>query len=332
MSRLRQWLASRLPELALFAVGVAVRLSMHFSYNPFWGFDAYRHWEVMDWWNTRGTLPGVTDLYCGYHPPLYYLLAGGVLHLGLGATAVQWVGIAFGILKLAIIWAGLELYLERPAARRFGLALAAVLSVNIHMDGMLTNEIASSLLATAAIVLVPKVFVRAGRARWLFATGVGTVLGLQMLSKISALICIAAIGVAVLVELLTPAENLRARVARALPWAMVVVMPLLISGWYFARNVRDYGKPFVSSFDFRPDETAAMASIAKKPYLARRPKDFVFGWSPKIFEFPCVPVAVNDDAHFTTVAVASTFVDYWNVRFSGPTPVIVPTRSSTAPK
>ncbi|MBK7865296.1 MAG: hypothetical protein IPJ65_43205 [Archangiaceae bacterium] len=240
-----------------------------------------------------------------------------MLRLGFDQFAVQWMGIAFGILKLAITWLGLELYLDGTAARRFGLALAVVLPVNIHMDGMLTNEIVSTLFATATVVVLPKVVERSGRARWYIAILLGGLLGLQMLSKISALICMSAIGVAALFELATPAASLRARIVRALPWSAVVVVPLLISGWYFVRNIRDYSKPFVSSFDFRPDESAAMASIVNKSYFARRPGDFVFGWSPRIFQFPYVPVGVGEDAHFSTVAVASTFVDYWNVRFSG---------------
>jgi len=313
-----RWLRSHAVELALFAFGVVLRVSMHFSFDPTTGYDAYQHLDVARLIAERGTIPTPLDTYCGYHPPLYYALLALLTKLGAGPPGFQWLSIAAGIVKLAVIWLGLEWYVKPRAGRIAGLALAVVLPVAVHMDGMLSNEVTSGLFAAVAVVLVPKAFESSGARRWLLTTLLGIVISLQLMSKISALMVVAAIGTGAALELLfAKATPFRARLAKAVPWAMVLLVPLALTGWYFARNVRAYHKPFLSSFDVRPEQIAAMATIEQKPYFQRRPLGFYVGWEPKIFGHPYNDVSLGADARFWSVITAMTFVDYYNFHFSG---------------
>lgn len=318
MKRLGLWLLGHWPEFLVFALGVVFRVSMHFSFDPLLGYDANQHWEVARWIADHGSIPPVTAIYCGYHPPLYYALVAALLKLGFTANGAQWMSIWFGIIKLGLVWLGLEWYLKQRAARLAGLGLAAILPVVIHMDGMITNEVASGVLSIAAMVLVPKAFEAQGRRRWVLATVIGVLIALQLLAKISALMCIAAIGIAVVLEaVLAVGVPWRARVMRALPFSMVVLVPLLLTGWYFGRNIREFGKPFLNSFDVRPEQLAEMAKLESKSYLDRRSLGFVAGWGTEIYDWPYYSSAIGDRARYFTLITAMTFVDYWNFHYSG---------------
>lgn len=94
------------------------------------------------------------------------------------------------------------------------------------------------------------------------------------------------------------------------------LLPVLLTGWYFGRNVRDFGKPFVSSFDL-PQQAWVVAPTDALPYLERRPLGFVFGLDPSVLETPYWPVGLQPHARFWPVLVTSTFVDYWNHFYSG---------------
>lgn len=319
MRRAFGWLRAHLPELLIVAVGVAVRLSLHFTYPPMGGYDAGLHWEVIAWMAKNGGLPPLSAAYCAYHPPLYYALSALLVTLGGSELAAQWLSIVFGVLKLGLIWLAVEWYLKPRAARLAALALAAILPAAVHMDGMITNEPPNVFFAVAAMLFAPKAFEAEGRRRWVLTTVIGVLLSLQLMSKISALMCIAAIGIAVLADFFTARDTpWRARIMRALPWSMVLVVPLVLTGWYFGRNVRDHGKPFIASYDVRPELVAVMTNLnATTPYLDRRKLGFVFGWSSDIFTNPYQPTAMGEHSRFVPQVVAMTYVDYWNYRYAG---------------
>lgn len=317
LDRVRSWARAHLPELALVLLGTVLRITLHADFDPTWGYDSAQHWEFVDWVLQHGEIPPAPAVYTGYHPPLWYLLAASVYGATKSRLAVQWLSIGAGVLKLVVVWLGLEAALESPTARRAGLALAALLPVAVHMDGMLTNEVTSVLFAAVAMALVPAAFRASGARRWWFCTGIGVALSLQLLSKISAAACFAAIGLGVLLELVRSEEpSWTRRLRHTAPWVMLAVAPLVLDGWYFARNVRDYGKPLISSFDVRPDHRQQLAELADKPPLDRRPLGFVFGWASQIFQRPYQDVGLDPHPRYWTVITASTFVDYWNFRFA----------------
>lgn len=313
-----RWVLAHLPELGLLALAIVLRVSMHFSFEPLWGYDAYQHWEEVEWIAAHSAIPAPPVVFTGYHPPLWYAMAAGLVKLGGTVVAAQWMSILFGVLKVMLVWVGVELYFKDRAARLGAIALATILPVMIHMDGMLTNEVGSNLFAVGVVVLVPKAFSVEGRKRWWLAAAIGVVVSLQLLTKISALTAIAVIGGAVFLELVLPQPRAwRERIKRALPFTLVVLIPIVLTGWYFGRNVRDYGKPFISSFDSHPEHKSMLTPFEGRPFLDRRPKGFLIGWDTKIFEWPYVATALNDDAQYPTAVTAATFVDFWNFRFAG---------------
>jgi hypothetical protein len=89
--------------------------------------------------------------------------------------------------------------------------------------------------------------------------------------------------------------------------------------------VRDFGKPFVVSFDL-PTQQAHFARFKEVPYLFRRPVGFFLGWDPVIFVSPYAHATTGRYPTFFPTLVASTFVDYWGYGFCGAFGPSVPPR------
>jgi 4-amino-4-deoxy-L-arabinose transferase-like glycosyltransferase len=311
------WLCSRKPECFVFLLGALLRTSMSWTYPRSWAFDYSDHWDVVKWILRHGQIPQVEALREAFHPPFFYVTSA--LWLKLGGTAEQLViePIACGIIRLGLIWWGLEIYLAHSrAARLSALALAAVMAASVHVDGMVHPEALNGLWTTSAMLLAAAGFRSSGKARWRFACAAGVILGVGMLTKISASIVVAAVGVAAAGEFFWQRRELRAKVFALLPWGATLALCVAICGWYFARNVRDYHKVFLTSFDLKFEHSLVVES-QKIPYLDRRSLGYFVGWDPAIFRFPYFSTSVRPSSQFFPVAVASTFVDYWNYTFSG---------------
>ncbi len=316
-TRALAWLLSRKTELALFALGVLLRVSMSWSYEPTWAFDFGDHWQVVTWILRYGRLPPVEALRESFHPPLFYVTAAFLTKWGVSLTRLVLMPIICGVIKLALVWAGLEVFVMRSRlARVSALALAAVMSASVHVDGMIHPEALNGLWAAAAMLLAALAFARTGRARWGLCSAAGVVLGIGMLTKISASVIVISLSCAALLEFVFAKRTFRGRVAALLPWAWMVGLCVAVCGWYFARNVTLYHQVFLTSFDLKFEHSMVVDSN-KLPYLDRRSLGFFVGWDPKIFLFPYHPSAVHPEPRFFPVAVASTFMDYWNFCFSG---------------
>jgi hypothetical protein len=329
-----RWLARRKLELALFLLGFLLRATMRWSYLPAWSYDSEEHWAVVQWIVLHGRVPRPEATLEAFHPPLFYAAAAWLFGHGVTRESLVWFPIACGTIRLALIWAGLEMYLPGSRwARCAALALAAVLPASIHLDGMIYPEAMSGMWVAAALLLVPLAFRSRLRARWPLAGAVGLILGLAMLTKISALAVIAAIGAGALLELLFSRDGFRDRCLLLLPWAGMLAVCVGVSGWYFARNVRNYHRPFITSFDL-PAQRWVAAKSQGIPYLRRRPLGFFVGWDRAIYAFPYNPSGIVPQSRFFPVALASTFVDYWDYSFSGvdpgtPSPIMAGSRPIT---
>lgn len=308
------WLRHRLPEVFLVLVAVALRVSMLRSFPPQAGYDFEYHWEYVAWFARHGTLPPL-ELREAFHPPLFYVLAGGLVRWGSGPEGVQLVSVVCGGLRTVLLWAGLELYVPRSRlARIVALGLAAVVPASVHIDGMVSGESLFSLLVLAALLVAPQVFRTAGPRRYALAALFGVVLGLAVLTKASGLTVLGAAALAVLASVVGGGGGWRGRARRLAPWCVAVVAFALTSGWYFVRNQVHYGKPVLTSFDGW--ETFYMVAYRDMPIVFRRPPEFVVGWGPEIYDIPFYPSAALGRSRFVSILIASTFADYYNYGFA----------------
>jgi hypothetical protein len=317
ISGLGAFLRSRKPELALFLLGVLLRMTMAWTFNVDWSYDSDQHWLVVRWIAEHGRVPPVEAVFEAFHPPLYYALSAILFTHGVSHAHMVWLPIACGVVRLGLLWAGFELYLPGSrVARISALALSAVLAASVHVDGMTYPEPLSGVWCAAALLLIPMAFRRPPQTRWRLGIPLGLLLGIAMLTKISAFAVLLSLGTTAVAELIFSRRDGNTRFKNLATWAGTLAVCLAVCGWYFARNVRDYGTPFVTSFDL-PSQHWLVADSDKLPYLERRTLAYIFGWSRAMHDFPYYPTAIKSHPMFFPVVVASTFLDFYNYSFSG---------------
>jgi hypothetical protein len=312
----RPRLRDRLPEAAALGLGVLLRISMATTYDVVHGFDINGHWPYLEYIVRQGQLPPLNLASATYHPPLYYLIAAGIMRLGFAPGALGWLAALLGIARLAVVWVGLERWLpESRLARVVALFTAAVLPVGVQLDGMITNETLAMLLAALALVAAPAAVegARTGRLRpfaWLALW-----LGLGLVTKVSASALVVALGLALALDLVRAPDRWRPALRlRWKPMAAGAGIVLALSGWFFVRNQILYGMPAPTGFE--GPMKVNQAPYEAIPYLRRRSPGFYFLWDQAVFRQPYVPSGTRPDPRFFPVLVASTFSDYYSYQFA----------------
>jgi hypothetical protein len=312
-----RWARARVPELLVLGVGVLFRLSMALTYDARIGYDFNSHWPYIQYLVARHELPPLAYNAAAYHPPLYYLVAAFVVAHGLGAGALGWLAALWGMIRLGLVWVGLERCLpESRLARVVALALAAVIPPAVLIDGMITNETLFMLLSAAVLVVAPAAIAatRAGRVGPM--VGLGLLAALAMMSKISASVLVMSVGAAVALEIARARPSRwPALRARALPIIGAAVVLACLTGPFFVRNQILYGKMSPTGYEgsLKPNQ-AVYEGI---PYFERRPLAFYVGWTPEIYVHPLFPTGLKPNPRFFPVLIATTFNDYYVYGYSG---------------
>ena len=222
---------------------------------PLWaGPDAIRHVEYVRWVLEQRALPLAGEGWAAYHPPLFYALEAGVL----AAVAPPAGGLAeraalralpalatLGNVGVALLLARL-VFGRRPRELALAVALAACAPANLLLATYVSNESLHALLANlgvaacAALLLAPRLSLRA-------AAGLGLLLGLAVLAKVTSLLVVPV--VAALVALRAALVDGRRSAAAVAAGVLVLAGAAAVSGWFFARNWLHFGAPLVWNQD-----------------------------------------------------------------------------------
>jgi hypothetical protein len=221
------------------------------------GFDARHHKLYVDFLRAKGAVPIATDGWSVYHPPLFYA----------GAAIFEWIGEAVGGRKggtvglklipflagLANVWVAIELcrrLFPADVRKRVVTAVfAAVLPMNIYVAAYFSNETFHTLLAgLAALATVDLLLAPTSTRRRMFALGL--LVGLALLTKYTALV-VGAVAIFFIVCKLVAVE--RAAPARTVALlGLFAAPPLVLAGWFYARNVLLFGDPLIANWGDMP--------------------------------------------------------------------------------
>lgn len=201
--------------------------------NPFWGY--------------RSFATGVDNKLQYWHGPAEPF-GGGYL----AALVARWVNVAIGAVTIvatyALAWHTLWEQQREPVGQRkrseWALAAAAVVAFNpqfIYLSAAINNDVIAALTG-AGILLASLAVIRDG-ASWRNLLALGGASGLGLLAKLQ----VGALGVPVILALALAAWQSRNRIpwTRGLLRSVVTVgsAALVVSGWWFWRNLRLYGEP-----------------------------------------------------------------------------------------
>ncbi|HXT51379.1 MAG TPA: hypothetical protein VN811_10080, partial [Thermoanaerobaculia bacterium] len=222
--------------------------------DPRLGFDSTSHLRYVAAVLERHHLPLADEGWEMYHPPLYYLVAAGLLrasgHVRLDADAILWLralGWAIGLAQCAIVLAALRrLFGDRLRPLLAGFALAVFLPAQLYISLYFSNEGLLAALCSLALLLAIAILQR-GDTSIGPHLGLGVVLGLAMLTKFSALLVVLVIPVVLAGALLARGVKDPRTYARTLGSAGLAT--LVVCGWHYVRVWRHFGRPFVSNWD-----------------------------------------------------------------------------------
>lgn len=307
------------PEAAAWAVGVVIRVSLFWGFNPRLGYDTNAHTMYMAYIAQHGSVPPIDLVWTANHPPLYYGLCAGLAHLGawpqFEVHRLQVLSVSFAILRLAVLWWGLRVCLRSVTARTAALLLAAVLPCAVHGDGMVSNETLNALAATLAIVAAYRAFGALDEpwptVGWRSALLVAVLL-IAMMTKISGLLVAAAVAMGLVLN----ATRGKVRLVKSIPVALGLVAVLAMSAPVYGRHRAETGLWLPTSFE--RNEEARRQQAGLPPYFSRRPPSYYVGASfPALLARPYYDTVVSE---FPMVLLATTYTDYYNYSFVTPPP------------
>ncbi|MFI6428148.1 DUF2142 domain-containing protein [Promicromonospora sp. NPDC050880] len=175
------------------------------------------------------------------HPPLYYALAAGVLHVT-GTAEARWdlqlltlrLFDVVLLLPLPLLTAGAarRLLARRADGGRAAALVAASFTLFVpqvgHILGSVTNDALVTLSGAATAYLCARVVT--GDVRWRTAAGLGTVVGVGLLTKVMA-----AFALPMVVAAFALAAGPRGR--RAAGVLVAGAVALAVGGWWWVRNL-----------------------------------------------------------------------------------------------
>lgn len=228
------------------------------------GFDTDGHTEYISFLQKQGRLPLAHEGWQMYQPPLYYLLAAGLLgvtgnEMGEATTwLVRAMSGGIGLAHLLFLWLALRrLFPQQRSAQARGLLFAASLPALLCVSQFITNEGLAAMLSTATLYFALRTN-QSDPISARLALVTGACLGLALLAKFSAIV-LAPFVFALLascdsrrsaeakprqvgpIRLLTSAATSRA------PW-LALAACLLVCGWHYGRVWWQFGNPLVGNW------------------------------------------------------------------------------------
>lgn len=244
------WL--RIGWVVAILVAVAVRLWNGVTGPLLRGYDDHGHVGYILYLDLHHAVPFADQGWSYFHPPLHYLFGWVLAQAGSVEILLHGLALLAGAASLAIAWfAARTVRLAapaRPELELFAFASVSLLPVYLYSSTMAGNEVTAAFFGTLGLAL----FVgNECRERPGLASDalVGVVLGLALLSKVSAMLVLGACGMALLLRLLrTPGFG------AALP--RIVLRGIVLAGVaaavaspYYGRNVSEFGTPLKMSRD-----------------------------------------------------------------------------------
>lgn len=217
------------------------------------GFDAGGHWEYVQFLVTRRSVPLATDGWSLYHPPLFYL-APAALIAGFGpveqgsllAALVRLLTFAGGVVVvLASAAFARRVHRGDPRAQVFAILLAGGMPMTLYVSVYFSNESWSAGLLALALAMAARIFdEKPPRAASLALLGL--LFGAALLTKYTAVVVVPVILLFVGARLALDPRIPLARAASLL--AVALLVPALVAGWFYVRNVVSLGQVLPSNW------------------------------------------------------------------------------------
>lgn len=229
------------------------------------GFDLAGHMQYVGYVLEHGTVPVASQGWQMYQAPLYYFLAAGALYVTgtsidapLALTLLHGLNLVLAILFLLATAGALKNFAGRRVDHAAGaFLLVACCPVSFYLFCYITNENLATVTTAGVFWALSRLHTRQATSL-ACATGLGLMLGLAFLSKVSTLLLLAPVAVFYGMKLLAwrPQSGLEGALRQARSRARLVAAGLMMAGvcagaagWYYGYLWVKLGAPVVGNWD-----------------------------------------------------------------------------------
>jgi len=211
--------------------------------------DGFGHFTYIWSLASTGSVPRATEGWSFFHPPLYYAFMAGVWNVFSALNPVVRLNIGTGVIALlGITQAGVAYLIVRRClptnylAQLLAIGVMLLLPLQLFSAGYIGNERLNAVFCGTSILALLWVL---DRPIWSRALVLGLLLGLALLVKFTALAIVAASFATIFLSFLFRREFIPGLKVLV----VVAIATLSVCGWFYARNIIDYGTPFKLSRD-----------------------------------------------------------------------------------
>jgi hypothetical protein len=220
------------------------------------GMDAQQHYEYIEYVANTGRIPLAPEGWQMFQSPLYYTLSALVwefplsrwFHITTAMMLLRIIPLFCGLLQVELAYRAARLvFPQKPDLQVWGTVIGGFLPMNLYISQIVGNEPLAGLFSAAAVV-VGFYLVTSERQIVLdrYFIVLATMLGLALLTKVTAVLLVPLAIVLVIYVLKRRRQTSGHIILRVL---LVSGIIFAISGWYYARNWIELGRPFVGGWE-----------------------------------------------------------------------------------
>ena len=219
------------------------------------GFDVQNHLDYIFYLVNRHRIPVATDGWQMFQSPLYYVISAGWWSLSCCfcsgvwnlMTLLRFIPLACGIIQVELAYrAVVVVFPGRSAAQIAGILVGGLLPMNLYISQAVGNEPMAGMLSAAAIVYTMHLLQNGGPLHTRQTACLGLLIGLAVLTKVTAVLLIPLMVLAVLHLCTDGSGRVRTMTAQS-AWLLGSIV--IVAGWYFLRNWLLLGTPFLGGWD-----------------------------------------------------------------------------------
>jgi len=223
------------------------------------GFDFEGHLAYIEYIVENRRLPLATEGWTMFQAPLFHLISAPIFAFTHHFFSLETMGRALRLLPLLCGMAQIEfayravrhVWPERQDLQILGTLAGGLLPMNVYLSQYIGNEPLAGCLVGLVVLLALRMHRDPARG---LANGhvllLGLLLGLAALSKMTALLMAAPLGLLLLAAgLAQDAPPRRGLVRAATALGIVFGAAFLVAGWYYVRNWVRLGTPFVGGWE-----------------------------------------------------------------------------------
>ncbi len=244
-------------RLAIMILWLILGVNNLFKLPGYYGFDAQGHFNYIQYILDNRTLPLATDGIQMFQAPLYYILSAPLYMLSstflpndvnVIRKVLVVIPLLAGLVHIEIVYRTSKLvFPDERLLQSLATVTAALIPMHIYICQAIGNEpLAACLIGLFIYLCLTLVIGQPDTKGYLFFALAGSVWGLALLTKVTAVLLVPFVFLLLVFHKLLTRIQFKYLLAKA---GLLFGSCFIVSGWYYIRNWIELGRPFVGGWD-----------------------------------------------------------------------------------